>query len=299
MKFAAIDIGSNALRLLCANVYPNGNDPPLLRKADLYRVPLRLGDDAFVHGHISDEKCVNFVKSMIAFRNLMDVCGFVDYRACATSALRSADNGPELVQRVLLTTDIRIEIISGAEEAELIALNRLTEGLNGGEYLYIDVGGGSTELTVLSHGVRGASRSFDIGTVRLKEELVPEQRWEEMRLWIRQHIPTSPPLVGIGSGGNINKIYKMIDLPVQSPLSRAQMKRLHDLVSAMSQEERERQLGLRPDRADVIHHAGRIYLSVMKWARIRTLYVPQVGLADGIIHWLYERHVHEHGIPAG
>ncbi|MBF0177109.1 MAG: exopolyphosphatase [Magnetococcales bacterium] len=291
MKFAAIDIGSNAVRLLISNVYDVGSEVPTVRKADLYRVPVRLGDDAFHLGLISLELADSLVQAMIGFQHIMRSVGTQDYMACATSALRSASNGVSLTDRIAQETGIRIEIIDGAREAELIALNRLDGSFSDGYYLYIDVGGGSTELTLLENNRPLVARSFNVGTVRLKGGLVKEGVWREMQSWTRDVCGHRPDLRAIGSGGNINKLFKMTRQRQDLPLSRNKLGQLHKHLSSLTQEERMIQLGLKPDRADVIVLASEIFLKVTKWARIQKIFVPQIGLADGMIHELYRRWV--------
>ena len=290
MKFAAIDVGSNAIRLLVSNVFEVGEWIPLMRKADLYRVPVRLGEDAFIRGTISDEKAADVVNTMEAFKNLMGVCRVDDYLAYGTSALRSARNGAQVVERVRNETGIDLRIIDGAQEAEFIAMNRLDGRFRNGAYLFVDVGGGSTELTLYMDGQQMATRSFNIGTVRLKEGLVPDKRWRNLKQWIISHCHKKGKIQAIGSGGNINRIFKMTHQRQDRPLRLKRLRRIHAELGAMSMEERMIHLGLRPDRADVILPAGRVFISVMEWAGIRQILVPQIGLVDGLVHALYRTH---------
>lgn len=287
MKLAGIDIGSNAMRLLVSNVYETGEWAPVVRKANLYRAPVRLGADAFLQGRISEKREEQFVKAMWAFRHLMDVCAPEAYLACATSALRNAENGQEIVERVFSETGIAINIIDGAKEAAFIALNRLDKRFMKGAFLYIDVGGGSTELTFQKEGVQLGARSFEVGTVRLKEGIVEQAVWDDMRRWVKRHAGKAKDVEAIGSGGNINKIFKLAGRPQEIPLSFKKLKNLHAILTAMTLEQRMVRVGLRPDRADVIGPAGSIFLKVMKWGGMKKIHVPQIGLADGIIHHLY------------
>ncbi|MBF0143148.1 MAG: exopolyphosphatase [Magnetococcales bacterium] len=287
MKLAAIDVGSNAVRLLISNVYEMGEELPQVRKADLYRVPVRLGGDAFVRGSISAEVADRLVGTMKAFKILMEVCGAEAHMACATSALRSADNGESLVARVRSEAGLDLEIIDGAREAELIALNRLDERFRRGRHLFVDVGGGSTELTLLDRWRKTASRSFPIGTVRLKEGLVVDADWNGMKRWLKKRTREMPGLAAVGSGGNINKIFKLTNKRQEEPLTRDELKRTIRHLASLSLEERMVRVGLKPDRADVIIPAGRVFSRVMKWAGIERLHVPQIGLSDGMIHHLY------------
>ncbi|MBF0628646.1 MAG: exopolyphosphatase [Magnetococcales bacterium] len=287
MKFAAIDVGSNAVRLLISHVYEMGTELPVVHKADLYRIPVRLGQEAFRLGRISPRLGDQLVHAMAAFRHIMQAVEPLDYLACATSALRSVENGAELVERIQVETGIRLEIIAGAREAELIALTRQDNRFQEGCYLYIDVGGGSTELILLENNQAVAARSFNIGTVRLKEGLVSREQWREMETWTRAQCRDRTGLQAIGTGGNINKLFKMSRQRPDAPLSRDKLLQLHRQLSVLGQERREIELGLKPDRADVIVLAGEIFLKVTNWAKIGKLFVPQVGLADGMIRELH------------
>lgn len=290
MKFAAIDIGSNAVRLLFMQVF---EDMPqtFYKKDALFRVPIRLGEDAFVRKKISPEKEESLLNTMIAFKHLIKAYRPVSYMACATSAIREASNGSRVVDRIEKATDIKIEIIDGSREADLINSNKITEAMNKeGQYIYIDVGGGSTELTVLSREGIADSISYNIGTVRMLAEQDAPSEWERMKKWLKAHRRKSDSIYGIGSGGNINKIFNLTRQKQGKPTSAKQLAAIYDQLSSYTYEDRIRVFGLRPDRADVIIPALKIYLSVMKWAGIKKLYVPQIGLSDGIIHVLHEKY---------
>lgn len=289
MKLASIDIGSNAVRLLLVNVY-EGKDGPLFKKADLVRVPLRLGGDAFGTKKITAANIDKLLLVMRSFRNLIDFHEVEGMRACATAALREASNSAEIVGRIKKETDITIEIVSGKTEARIIYTNHVAENLDAGsDYLYIDVGGGSTELTLFSKDRIVASRSFNIGTIRLLHNLVSEERWDEMKSWVKETTQDHKrPLVAIGSGGNINKIFKMSRKKQGRPLSYGKLKQLYEFLDGLTLEQRMRDVGLNPDRADVIVPAAKIFLTVMKLAAVDRVYVPQIGMADGLIHVLYE-----------
>ncbi len=289
MKFAAIDIGSNAVRLLFGNVY-EGAAEPIFKKADLVRVPLRLGDDAFLHKRISDAKADKLITVMKSFRHLINFYEVTDFRACATSAMREAVNGPEIVARVKKETGITIEIIDGKTEAQIIYSNHIAESLDKNyDYLYIDVGGGSTEITLFSREQVVTSRSFNIGTIRMLNDLVSREQWSEFKNWVKETTKDHRrPLIAIGSGGNINKIFKMSRKKQNRPLSYSKLKAIYDMLDAFTLDERIKILGLNPDRADVIIPASRIFLTVMKTAETDKLLVPQIGMADGLIHLLYE-----------
>jgi len=264
VKFGAIDIGSNAVRLLITHVFetPEG---PIFKKSSLVRVPIRLGEDVFTKGTISDVKCEKMISTMRAFKLLLGVHDVVAHRACATSAMRHASNGEELVRRISETSGLDIEIIQGKKEADIIFSNHIEEHLfNDRSYLYIDVGGGSTELTVFSEGKPVASRSFRIGTIRLLEDKVEPEYWYKLLGWVESNTKDLNKLDAIGSGGNINKLYKMSEVPDGEPLRYKQLKRLHVLLREMTYEERISKLGLNPDRADVILPACRIFRAIMK-----------------------------------
>lgn len=290
MTFASIDIGSNAVRLLFASVF---DDPggPIFRKISLIRVPIRLGDDAFLTGRITDGKADDLVSSMHAFRHLISVHRPIDYVACATSAIRTAENGLDIVERIREETGIAIEVIDGQREAEIIYSNHVAETLDAeSAYLYIEVGGGSTELTLFDHGIREYSKSFRIGSVRILHNMVDRAMWAGMKEFILTHLQPRGALFAIGTGGNINTMFKLLGAREGKPINVRAVKKEYRRIKAYTVDERVRLLGMRPDRADVIIPAMDIYLSVLKWAGIRTIYVPKIGLADGLIHLLYERY---------
>lgn len=290
MKYAAIDIGSNAVRLLFMQVFENM--PQTFYKKDaLFRVPVRLGEDAFIRKKISPEKEESLLNTMIAFKHLIKAYQPVSFMACATSAIREAGNGRRVVNRIGKVTGIKIEIIDGSREADIIYSNKIAETMSReGQYLYIDVGGGSTELTILSKESVSDSSSYDIGTVRMLAEKVAPSEWENMRKWLKAHRKKNDTIYGIGSGGNINKIFNLTNQKAEKPISAKKLAEIYEQLAAYTFEDRIRILGLRPDRADVIIPACEIYLSVMKWAGIKKLYVPKIGLSDGIIHVLHEKY---------
>ena len=289
MKFAAIDVGSNAIRLLFTQVFEN-KDETYFKKDSLFRVPIRLGEDSFVRHKISDEKADSLIKTMIAFKYLIEAYAPLDYMAIATAAMREAENSREIANAIQNEAGIDLEIIDGQREAEIIYSNHIAEELdNKGNYLYIDVGGGSTELTLISSSVIVDSCSFKLGTVRLLEEQVPKTEWLRMKNWIKESASDYPSIKGIGTGGNINKILKMSLKEDGEFLSYKNIKKVSDLANSFSYEDRISKLNLRPDRADVIIPATKIFLKVLKWADITELYVPSIGLSDGIIHVLYEK----------
>lgn len=294
MKYAAIDIGSNAVRLLIADIIKN-QDAISFKKNTLIRVPLRLGDDAFLNQHISEKKAVDLVKAMQAFRNLIDVYKVSDYMACATSAMREADNGAEIVERVKTEANIDLEIVHGEREAKIIYASHVEQDIDKTKnYLYIDVGGGSTELSLFSEGQLQASRSFNIGTIRILDNQDKEETWNEMKEFIRENTRKFKNISAIGTGGNINKLYKLAEEKEGDPMSFNKLKSLYNYLNSFSLKERINVLGLKEDRADVIIPASEIYLTVMKWSNIKTIFVPSVGMVDGIIQTLIDKNCSDH-----
>ncbi len=264
------------------------------KKNSLIRVPLRLGDDAFLNKRLSDHKAEDLLKTFMAFRHLMDVYKVSDYMACATSAMRESVNGPEVVERIRREAGIDLEIIEGGKEASIIYSSHIEQHLDRKKnYLYIDVGGGSTELSVFCGQELKASRSFDIGTIRMLDNQDKEETWKELKEWIRQHTRPIKNPIGIGTGGNINKLFKMSQEKEGTALTFVRLRALYNHLSSFSLKERITQLGLNEDRADVIMPASEIFLTVMKWAGVKSIYVPKAGLVDGIIQLLVEKHQHE------
>lgn len=288
MIFAAVDIGSNAMRLLFCRAY-DVNGKPHFSKEELIRLPIRLGEDVFLHGKISDRKAEKLITAMRGFRELIKVYEVDGYRAVATSAMRDAVNGSEIIERIKKEADLEVEIIDGKVEAQLVFSNHIEEMLNPKHaYLYIDVGGGSTELTLYHNHKVIAAKSFNIGTVRMLLDKVEKDEWDKMREWIKKSTHGVHPLHAIGSGGNINKIFKMSKKDNKN-LSYSKLKGIHEMLSSYTYEERVEVLGLKPDRADVIVHASKIFITIMKTADIEDIFVPQIGLSDGIVHELYDR----------
>ncbi|HEX8562013.1 MAG TPA: exopolyphosphatase [Flavobacterium sp.] len=287
-KYAAIDIGSNAMRLLVSNIIEEKGKETQFSKSSLVRVPIRLGQDAFTVGEITEENIERMVDAMKAFKLLMKVHRVEKYLACATSAMREAYNGKEVVEHIRKKADIEIEIIDGKREAAIIASTDLHYLLKTEKtYLYVDVGGGSTEFSLFSNGKMIVSKSFKVGTVRLINDMVNEVVWQEIEKWIRANTHDYEPVTLIGSGGNINKIFKMSGKLQQKPLSYMHLHTQYALLNSLSYEQRVSELGLNPDRADVIVPALRVYLNAMKWSGARNIYVPKIGLSDGIIKALY------------
>ena len=290
MRFASIDIGSNAVRLLLCNVYDHEGEP-VFKKAELVRMPIRLGEDVFRFGRISEEKREKLAKTMNAFRLLIETFEAVSYRACATAAMREPQNGAEVIAFDKKQSGIDIEIIDGKTEAQIIYYNHIEEHLDHDQnYLYIDVGGGSTELTLFVKNKVVASQSFNIGTIRLLHDQVSKETWTDFKEWIREKTKALDSLTAIGSGGNINKLFKMADKKENKPLTFSKIQENYYFLKEFSVEQRITILGLNPDRADVIVPASKIFLTVMKTAGIDKIIVPQIGLSDGIVHLLYEQY---------
>lgn len=293
MKIAAIDIGSNAARLLINEVKINNKKPEFI-KLNLLRIPLRLGMDVFTIGKIGPEREKMVVDSMKIFSDLMKIYKVDHYRACATSAMRDAANGNDIIKQVQEASGINIEIISGDEEATLIYENHVAEGLDKEfAYLYIDVGGGSTELTFYENGKMVYERSFNIGTIRLLNNLVTLDNWKEMKEEIKNNIVSKKPIVAIGSGGNINKVFSMSKTKDGKPMSLSHLKKVHKEFNELSVEERMTKYSLREDRADVLVPALTIFNNVMAWADINKIFVPKISVADGLIQNIYSKLQHK------
>jgi len=293
LRYAAIDVGSNAVRLLIADI-THGDNGFTFKKNTLVRVPLRLGDDAFLDHKISKRKIEDLIKTMSAFKNLMDVYQVTTYLACATSSMREAQNGKEIVQLIQEKANVDLEIIEGQREANIIYANHIEDNLDiRKNYLYIDVGGGSTELSVFVNKVPVASKSFDIGTIRILDNQDKDETWEEMRLWVKEQTKYHKNLAGIGTGGNINKLYRMANEKEGMPLTFLKLKSLYNQLNSHSLKERIQVFGLNPDRADVIIPAAEIFITLMKWTGIKQVYVPRVGMADGIINLLIEENLNK------
>lgn len=291
MRYAAIDVGSNAVRLLIADINQEGKEITY-KKNTFIRVPLRLGDDAFIDKKIGERKAEELVKTMTAFKLLMDVYKVSDYMACATSAMREAENGPEITRRIMEEGNLDLQIVEGQTEANIIYSTHIAESLElDKNYLYIDVGGGSTELSIFTNGKVEVSRSFPIGTVRMLDNADTPEAWDEMNKWVKTNMRLYKSLIGIGTGGNINKLFRLSNQKEGHPLSFSTLNDLYQNLRSFSLKERITLMKLNPDRADVIVPASEIYLSVMKWASVKQIYVPRVGMADGIIQVLIDKNL--------
>ena len=287
-KFAAIDIGSNAVRLLLHNVIEQEDKEPRFKKSSLIRMPIRLGEDAFISGKISKKNQKRLHKAIQSYKLMMDVCGVEKYMACATSAMREAKNGIQIVEEIFKETGIKIDIIDGKREATIIANTDLKELIKvSHSYLYVDVGGGSTEFTVFEKGKVIVSKSFKIGTIRILNNVVKKEVWQEINTWVTANVPSNSKIEIIGSGGNINKLHKMSGRKVGQPLSVIWLNSQYHFLNQMNYEDRITKLGLNQDRADVIVPATKIFLSAAKWSGAKKIHVPKIGLSDGMIKTMY------------
>lgn len=292
MRLAAIDIGSNAARLLIADVTKQ-NGTPRFNKINLIRVPLRLGFDVFEKGEISKEKIGMVLQTMKAYKHLMNAYHVEHLKACATSAMRDAKNATDILRKVKMETGIDIAVISGGEEAAFIQESHIAETMdNTGSYMYIDVGGGSTELTMFSKGKLSFKQSFNIGTIRLLKNMIGEDEWNVMKDFIKKNTKNLSDVVAIGSGGNINKIFSLSKKKDGKPLPLELLRDYYKELSSVSLDDRINKYKLREDRADVIVPALQIYINTMRWAEAQEIYVPKIGLADGLIQSLYEELTH-------
>jgi len=290
-KYAAIDIGSNGVRLLLSKVLTTG-EHCVFAKESLVRMPIRLGADVFTGGSITPKLEEKLVSTLKAFAHLIEAYNPRDYRACATSAMREATNGEAIARRIREESNLDLQVIDGGEEAEMIFASQVAETLEPDRgYLYIDVGGGSTELTFFANNQRLTSRSFPIGSVRLLNKQVEQSIWDEMQAWVLEHCPDGIPLSAIGSGGNMNKILRLSSSKSDKPVSYKELIEIDAMLNSYNIEERIRILHLRPDRADVIVHASRIFKSIMEWGDIKEIFVPQFGLADGLVHHMHDEFI--------
>jgi exopolyphosphatase / guanosine-5'-triphosphate,3'-diphosphate pyrophosphatase len=289
MKLAAIDIGSNAARLLITEVNINEKGIPTFNKLNLIRVPLRLGFDVFESGEISKAKIGMVMQTMKAYKHLMNAYGVEHLKACATSAMRDARNAGDIIRKIKMETDIGIEVISGDLEANLIYENHVAENMDKDHsYMYIDVGGGSTELSFFSNNILTYKKSFNIGTIRLLKNMVTDKQWDDMKETLKAVTKGHKEVVAIGTGGNINKVFSMSKRKDGKPLSLELLKDYYKELSNVTLEERITKYSLREDRADVIVPALQIYVNTMRWATAEEIYVPKIGLVDGLIRHLWE-----------
>ncbi len=287
-KYAAVDIGSNAIRLLITTVIEKEGFPTQFKKTSLVRLPIRLGADVFLKGSISSGNYKRLLDAMHAYSLIIKTHNVVAFRACATSAMREAKNGQQIVSKLKAATGIDIQIIDGNDEAAIIASTDLKQLISDNKvFLYVDVGGGSTEFTVFANGKNIVSHSFKLGTVRIINGMVEDVTWQQAKNWVTQHTKAYSKINVIGSGGNINSIYRFSENKIGQPLSYLFMSSFYEKVKQYDYNQRVFELKMNPDRADVIIPATRIYLSAMKWAKAKNMYVPKIGLADGIVKQLY------------
>tara|TARA_B100000925_G_scaffold72130_1_gene50337 strand:- start:552 stop:1451 length:900 start_codon:yes stop_codon:yes gene_type:complete len=288
-KFAAIDIGSNAVRILIANVIEIQNKV-FFQKNSLIRSPVRLGEDSFTLGEISDKSIKRVIKTLKAFKLLMDVHDVSHYKAFATSALREANNSLHVVKMIKKKSRIKVEIIDGRKEAEIISYSKISDFINTQKtFLFVDVGGGSTEFTFINEGKNIISKSFKIGTVREINNLVDDRAWIAIKNWIKKNSKKYDKITLMGSGGNINKLFKLSNTKEGKPLSKIKLNQLYKDLLSLSYEERIISYGLNTDRADVIVPAAKIYLKALEWSGGQKIYVPRFGLSDGMIKYIYNK----------
>ncbi len=291
-RYGAVDVGSNAIRLLVVTVIEQEGKETIFKKTSLVRVPIRLGAEVFLDGKISENSANRMVDALMAFRLLMKTHNVKRFRACATSAMREASNGREIAEMIQKKSGISINIIDGNDEAAIIASTDLKSLIQDDRvFLYVDVGGGSTEITLFANGKDVSSQSFKLGTIRLLENLVDEGIWEEMESWIKKETKGFKKVSLIGSGGNINTIYKKSGKKIGKPLSYLYLSSYYEQLNSLTFEERITELDMNPDRADVVVPATRIYLSAMKWSKAKNVFVPKIGLSDGIVRSLYNEKI--------
>lgn len=290
MKYGAIDIGTNAARLLIGEIMVNEEGYTFVKKVSYTRVPLRLGMDVFEKGKIGSKKREDFVKTIKAFQLIGEVFNIKDIRACATSAMREASNGDEVKKLIKKETGINIEIIDGDEESKLVfSAFFLLEFEKKSPFLVIDVGGGSTEISIFQNGEKVAARSFKIGTIRLLKKKVNAKVWEDIEGWLSENCKPDTDFRVFGTGGNINKVHKILGKRDMMSLSLTELNGLYDLMKNLSVEKRIKKFQLKEDRADVIVPAMSIYSRIMTKMKIDKLFVPKIGLADGIIYDLHQK----------
>ena len=290
MKLGAIDIGTNAARLLIGEIGTNDEGFTFVKKVSYTRVPLRLGMDVFDKGKIGQKKKEDFIKTIKAFQLIADVFNVKDIRACATSAMREASNGKDIQKDIKKETGISIEIIDGHEESKLVfAAFFMLEVERSSPFIVIDVGGGSTEISIFQEGVKVAAKSFKIGTIRLLKDKVNKDLWTDLNEWLDKNCSDKLEYRVFGTGGNINKVHKLLGKRDMQSISFREIEELHDTMSIMSVEKRIKRYQLKEDRADVIVPAMSIYSKIMTKIKAKKMLVPKIGLADGIIYSLYEK----------
>lgn len=296
LKFAAIDIGTNAVRLFIANIIEGDGEyiQTVFNKSSMVRLPIRLGEDVFVDGKISDKKKYKLLKAMKAFKQLMEVQEVIRYRACATSAMREASNSTEIIEQIKNEANINIDVIDGQEEARLLYRSRKIAMIKSDKrYLSIDLGGGSIEFTLFTNQETLLSRSFNIGTIRMLNNKIKKKEFETLKIWLKNIVDKYEPIHLIGSGGNINKLFKISQLKKKEPVPYKKLKYIYQYLDSFSYEDRVKILELNPDRADVIIPASQIFLKIMKWTKAKEIMVPVIGLSDGIVNNEYQLYLNE------
>lgn len=292
-KFAAIDIGTNAARLLIGEVEEE-EDQHFVKKISYTRIPLRLGMEVFEKGKISDKKVVEFVKSIQAFKLISEVFDVKELRACATSAMREAENGKEVKKLIKKETGVEIEIIDGSEEAELILSTFfLLDSNHKNPFVVIDVGGGSTEISIFKKGEKVAAKSFSIGTIRLMMDKVKSSVWKELHDWMSKNFKKNTNYITFATGGNINKIHKLLGKKSTESIKLSEFNDLHERMSSMGNKKRIAEYKLKPDRADVIVPAFEIYRKIFEEIKPNEIFVPKIGLSDGMIYNLHQKHTNK------
>ena len=290
-KLAAIDIGSNAIRILISNVFEVEGSQPIFMKSEMVRVPIRLGEDSFTVGEISPKNIKRIIKAMKAFKLIMKINGVKHYMACATSALRESNNSEEILKKVKKKTGIKIEVIDGKREAQIISNTTIMDSIGQNKnYLYVDVGGGSTEFSVLQNGKRITSKSFKVGTVRMLNDTVNDKVWLEIEKWIVTNTKKTSKINLLGTGGNINKLFKLSNTKEGKPLMFITLNTFYQEFKKISYEERILKYNLNLDRADVILPALEIFLKALKWSGASKVYVPKIGLSDGMVRVMYKKY---------
>lgn len=290
MKFGAIDIGSNGVRLLISRPLQEDSLKPEWKKVEFTRLPIRLGDDVFGTKEISKKKMDLLLKAVKAFSLLLDIYNVDFYRACATSAMRDAKNSDKIIKLIKKETGITIDVINGNVESKLI-MNAFLHLLPAEDtFLHVDVGGGSTELTLIQNNKPLVTKSFNIGTVRARERKVKPEEFDKLHAWIKENVAWVPKLKGIGTGGNIHKYGELANVPQGGYLKLKKLEQLTEDIESIDLHERIYHLKLNPDRAEVIDVAGRIYLDIFKRTSITEIMTPYHGLKDGIVQDLWERY---------
>tara|TARA_Y100000741_G_scaffold308771_1_gene251948 strand:+ start:19 stop:921 length:903 start_codon:yes stop_codon:yes gene_type:complete len=288
IKYAAIDIGSNAVRMLIANVIFQDNNF-FIFKNSLIRLPIRLGEDSFTTGYISESKIIDLIDAFKSFKLIMKIHNVFGFKVYATSALRESSNKNYIIDRVFNECKIKIEIINGIKEALVISKTNIFKNLDYKTYLYVDVGGGSTELSIIKKSKIKISKSFKLGTVRIINSNKENEEWRKMEEWIKNNLKENSKVYLLGTGGNINKIHKLTNTKEGKPITYLILSKLFQRLNSLSYNQRIIDLGLNPDRSDVIIPAIKIYLNILFWSGSKVIFVPQTGLTDGMIREIIEK----------